>query len=178
MNPLEAILQALNIITKINSKKQLLALGMILVASIWSFDLFYSEKNDRITVDRDIEAQINIVRFRLGVESISVFEISPDSNQLNSIWQWKPQIKSDDLTEFYRVELFQQLRQGDCYIAESVAKNENGVFLPGLVCPIIRRGRLIGAIAGIYYTLPIKDSRGDIDPDGAELYRLGTYLSD
>jgi hypothetical protein len=178
MNPLEAILQALNLSTKITTKRQLTALGMILAAVVWGVGTFYDESNDRLRVTREVETQINIVQMRLSVATIAVFELSADNNQLDPVWTWDTDVKSDALTEFYRVDLFQQLRQGDCDIDAAVAKDENGVLLPGLVCPIFRRGKLIGAIAGAYYTMPLKDSRGEVDPDAAELYRLGTYLID
>jgi hypothetical protein len=178
MNPITAILEALKISTQINSRRQLAALGMILAAIVWSLNIFYQEAHDRLRVTREVETQVNIVQMRLSVPTIAVFELSADNNQLDPVWTWDADVKSDALTEFYRVELFQQLRQGDCDIDESVAKDENGVLLPGLVCPIFRRGKLIGAIAGAYYTMPLKDSRGEIDPDAAELYRLGTFLVD
>lgn len=176
MNPLEAILQALNLSTRVKTWEQLIAFLTMLALIAWLFTLVFEERNKRLVVDRDIENQIQIIQSRLEVESIIILETNPNKNRLDVIWEKKPQIKLDPLESCDRIDLFRQLREGDCYLDTTIAKDANGVFLPALFCPITRKGETVGAVAGVDYELPPKDSRGEFDPHAEELYRLGTLF--
>jgi hypothetical protein len=176
MPTIQDLLTILNIPLQIKSWKQVAALGLMIGALFWTFRLFQDENNNRISVSRAEEQSALSIKSRISAEDVAVFEMSPDSDELVPVWNILKDYPPANLTEYYRIELFQQLRQGDCQIEKGVSKDSNGTFMSGLVCPIIRKGKLIGAIAATYYSLPLKDSRGDIDPDAAELYRLGTYF--
>lgn len=154
---------------------------MILGTGFAIFIITITDHSPRFNFNDDSISRIQTIINRSGAQAIVLYRMEENEAELAPVEVFNREmlvnIEAAPLTQFYREELFLQIRSGDCDRATEVAKDSKGVLLRGLVCPIPDRGTLFGAIAAAYYEadFPLKSIDG-FDPDAADLFFLGQFL--
>lgn len=165
----------LKIPAQIKSTQQLIALLVVIASLIWMVGDFSGQEDSGLRVGQRAKTIAIGVQDRIRADSVVFFELAPDGD-LVPVWLSAPDYGVAAIVEFYHVRMFSELRQGRCWLEEKGAKGIDRKIKSLLVCPILKNGRLIGAVGGIYEKPLQKNERGEYQPQSSELYRLGTYL--
>lgn len=114
------------------------------------------------------------------VEALAIVTHSYEHGGLIQKYSSDPAITPKEVPSAFHDGFLDKLRAGDCarILVEDggIASDARDYPLPGIVCPIVHNGRLIGAISGVYRSLPDPAPDGSDNPISRELFFLGTTI--
>lgn len=169
---LNLLIDLFDLLPKAKSWQQtLLVLVAIVALTNWSSS--DSDQFDAV-MDYDESQQIGRLAARIKADAIVIHTYS--DGVLTVRYSSNADATGIEFSELSDRDVIYDLKLGNCTRTKLAATFRNDVAT-SLICPIVRKGKLVGAISGVYTHPPLIQSDGSDDPIAAEIFLTGTAIN-